>query len=515
MNPSRNLNNDQGYILFIVLVTLTIISILGLTLITTTSNSLKTSSRERENQSLYYIAESGIVMKREKIKEIVYDEYKQINSYSTCQSTTLTSTQKFECKQKTFITRLKNRLLSIQTTTAYEDFEEQLGQVPVASVDTRKISETPTELIYEIISTGSMKNSTSNSRTLSQQLTISLGGGPDAEEPVEVVESLSVMWETIPVRTNYAVYSYGQQSLGGGATIIGKICSNTNNYSISGGSSVSGGVCSKTSADYNPLPIQSKLLPAFPTNMFTSLNRLPYPANLQVAKDAYNKSLIISSGNVLADNWITNNYTMRIGNDMKFNTFTVDQNNQITLDIGNGSRNVYINDFNIKQGTLNVVGSGELNLFVKNSFYLKGILKNVGDTVKINIYYDSASVLKFTNEAQLYANLYSKTANVEFTAGSVFAGNIYSGGSSIDISGGNSSKGNFIIAPYANVKLSGGGQIRGTVISNTLTASGGTSVTYSTEFFKQPPLPSEQPPIEEEQDDADVNLVIEDRIIER
>ncbi|HWI47507.1 MAG TPA: pilus assembly PilX N-terminal domain-containing protein, partial [Rummeliibacillus sp.] len=68
-------NNENGYTLIIVIMTLVVISVLGLGLMGTTASTLKQTDSERIDQATYYIAESGIIQKRDELNQVVENAY--------------------------------------------------------------------------------------------------------------------------------------------------------------------------------------------------------------------------------------------------------------------------------------------------------------------------------------------------------------------------------------------------------------------------------------------------------
>ena len=65
----KQLRNEQGYALAIAVLVITVLSILGISLMATTGNSKKMANKEQENQAAYYIAEAGMNLKKAEIKK--------------------------------------------------------------------------------------------------------------------------------------------------------------------------------------------------------------------------------------------------------------------------------------------------------------------------------------------------------------------------------------------------------------------------------------------------------------
>lgn len=65
----KKLRNEQGYALAIAILVITVLSILGISLMATTGNSKKMAGNEQQNQAAYYIAEAGLNLKKAEIKK--------------------------------------------------------------------------------------------------------------------------------------------------------------------------------------------------------------------------------------------------------------------------------------------------------------------------------------------------------------------------------------------------------------------------------------------------------------
>ena len=56
----KYLKQEKGYSLLLVILAIAFLSVLGIMLLTLTANSLKISTSERDDQSVFYIAEGGL-----------------------------------------------------------------------------------------------------------------------------------------------------------------------------------------------------------------------------------------------------------------------------------------------------------------------------------------------------------------------------------------------------------------------------------------------------------------------
>ena len=71
----KEYNSEKGFTLVIVLMILVLLSVLGLSLLKLSSNTLKISKNERADQSVYYIAEAGVVERRTQLRKEVNNAY--------------------------------------------------------------------------------------------------------------------------------------------------------------------------------------------------------------------------------------------------------------------------------------------------------------------------------------------------------------------------------------------------------------------------------------------------------
>lgn len=69
MKSEKYAVNEKGYVFVVALLLIVLISVLGLSLMTITSNTFKTTQHERTDQSVYYIAEAGLNEKRVEISQ--------------------------------------------------------------------------------------------------------------------------------------------------------------------------------------------------------------------------------------------------------------------------------------------------------------------------------------------------------------------------------------------------------------------------------------------------------------
>ncbi|WP_332649391.1 DUF7305 domain-containing protein [Lysinibacillus sp. 54212] len=498
--------NSKGYALYLTILTIFLISILGLSLLTVTANSNKTTVNERYDQSIYYIAEAGINLEKSKISEVLNELYTSlISSFNSLtykeQKAVLDSYGSFEnyyydqiksqfCNQYNLLT--KTSKCSFNTSSGiiiYENsynFSQQFNEQPIAKTTIKGecTSGSNISCIFNLESVGNFENSGKNSRSLSQKLTVDINapipdGGPGSGNG----DGDGNTTPNTPI-SNLAAITNGDIMLVGGATINGNAGSLNGNIIIKGGANVTGTTTLPPEA--NNIKLED-YLPEFPNQKFDELKKLSYPEDKELNNE--NKKKIIENGSFKADNWMADNYTLTMNQDIRFDDFKVTSNNKITIDIGNNNVNLYVNSMDIQQGHIKIVGSGTLNIFVKDDVNIKGSFNNNGNPNQINLFYQGTKPTTFSGETQLYGSFYTNSADLKLTGGAGFYGNIYSGGKELDISGGVPTNGQYIIAPHADLKLSGGGNITGTVIANRIDGNGGTFIKYGSSVVPLPEVP--------------------------
>src|SRR5690625_4637178 len=136
-------NSQSGYTLIGVLAIFTIIAVLGLSLMMLSITSVKTSTMELDDQSVFYIAEAGLNYKLNKIEQEVNEIYEEVKS------------------EDEFYTQIKNSL--DQDMDEYDDFEQDASAEINVQLDDEK------ENKYLIESIGTLGD---QSRKVAKEITI-------------------------------------------------------------------------------------------------------------------------------------------------------------------------------------------------------------------------------------------------------------------------------------------------------------------------------------------------------
>jgi Tfp pilus assembly protein PilX len=458
---NKILKNEEGIALVTVLVVMIVISIMGLSLMGLAMTNVKMSSNDRDFQSTYYIAESGATYMMNEVNRNIMDVY---NSATTTND---------------LFTLFENRL-KIGTEITYNSFDDSFGHKPYAKIKIVNLGNVnSTVKQYKIVSVGTINN---HSRT--------------------VEKSFQITWvpkNTINLPTNTAVFVNTTVNLSRGAKITGGVGTNSsasNAISLSGGSSISGNIYVGPNAGsnviYNPdnitisnpikMPTTTTFaLPPFP--IFPSFPILPN-AKAYSGSSSYD---VILNGALRIDDWVSNNYTLNMNQDISFTDIIVESNYTLNINVGNVNRSMVVNNLNIINGKVNIIGNGKLTIYVKGNITMGSgsIINTGGDINNLNIYLKGSGVpsnpknLSLSGSQKIFGSLFAEDANLSFTNGSGFQGNILTGGKSILIDGGVYLNTQLFFAPKADLTVSSGGTVSGVIITKTLTASGNGTINFN------------------------------------
>lgn len=435
----KPLNNEQGVALVVVLIVLVVVSILGLTITTLAANNMKMSMVERTNQSTYYIAESGITYQLNEIQKKISgtNPGKDMNKYFNDLEGILKLDQ----------------WVSIPNGT----FESSFGQTPTAKIK---------------ISKASTYNSTSNSRSY---LITSMG---TIEKQTRTAEkTFTIIWNTGPSvkgMLNTAVFVNDKIDMSGkgGQTINGAVGTNAsaaNSIVLGGNANIIGNIFvgpnAKNDVVFNttsnklrtpiPVPETKFIMPEFPST---------FPVGV-------NKGIInLSSGSS----------TINMDQDFKYSSITIDRTAVLNINIGNNNRSLIVDQLNVPNGYINIIGGGNLKIYVNNLFTMgsASIINSADKTNQLEIFYKGTSTLNFGGSTKVYGSLLVEQADLNITNGAGFQGHIVSLGKNLSFTGGTMVNIRMLYAPNANVTFANGAIFSGSVVSKSVQLSGNSTINY-------------------------------------
>lgn len=457
--------NEKGYTLVIVLMVLIVMSVLGVALMSVTATTMKQSSNERTDQSVYYIAEAGLVQKREELNDRVNDAFITTkNQYAT-----LSNKDKLKFKFKDYFYQEAERNIASSTVNQFSNYEEHFGEKPKSTITLTKDEDDSNK--YNIKSLGEIGG---KKRVVTQVYIVSL-----------IVETTPTPETYTP---KYAVHVNNKISLSGSANIYGA--------DIATESSNPGSIDIPSHYDHKPkadlsTPIDIEL-PSFPEDDYKNLELLGYPKNEIVKIDNSEQANVIHDGDLLINHNLTDKYTLNMTDNMKFKNIILSSNYSLTINVGNTDKAILIDHLNIENGHINIVGSGKLSIYVKDKITTNSSssVNNNGDISQLKVYYNGNNVINMSGDQKIFGSLYAKNANIKFRGSGGFQGDIYSGGSKVELDGDSSAITRVFFTPNADVTLSGSGKITGAVIAKSFTASGGSFV----QFASSNPIPIETIP---------------------
>lgn len=366
----KQLRNEQGYALAIAVLVITVLSILGISLMATTGNSKKMANKEQENQAAYYIAEAGMNLKKAEIKKAadlfrkdtagwkdskIEEALKQppkINLSTTYNSKNSNGTD------KVFDTNNASAKVTVEYTTK-----------PGAKTTTDNQTKAVQNYIYKIKSVGMIDNQKRTiTSTMSYDLTVNSEEQKPDEKPDEEIDGYYPI-EGIPEASIHALesFSFHQDSLKG-KLLFGFDKKNTSSFfpflKEEGGGKyfytkndyVQHGGCKNkkclelgNNMQFNR-PDQVKLYP-FPTKEFELLDSL-FPSKAKEIEISDNdKPTSIPSGIYKVTN---TNFA---------------KGKKLNLDIGNNDVKIImkgVTDLSFSGNPINILGSGNITIYTDN-----------------------------------------------------------------------------------------------------------------------------------------------------
>lgn len=405
----KYVKSNDGYALVIALLVITVVTVLGLGILTTTSSSKKLSEEENKDQTAYYIAEAGLNQKKEELKEIpnLYNEYIKNKDIKKMKEADII---------KAFLKEIKNKPILNKETIYREDiFKRKNAEAKVIVTIPSE-----TELKFTITSTGIIK---SNDSTNEKKRTV---------QSVDSYDLIIIKNDNATKPSKYVLHSLGNLTIKNG-TIVGNLGfskdlppdlnrnypfgSSSNNVSYQAGNpKITYKPCKKnntcndiyTAIKNNVVTFGDKTLPisSFPENKFINLNQAIQPPKIGFINGIPDTSVIPSGNYILKSSELKN---LNIGSN-KVNLFLTDIN-EVLLErdlkfMGNGTLNIY--GQNIKQTKSLDANEITLNIYSKDNFIFSKSasilnIKNLNIFSNNITFEDSSNVMKIQNEFNLYA----------------------------------------------------------------------------------------------------------------
>lgn len=399
------MKNERGYALLITVFTIVIIAVIGVSLITITANSNRTTVSERQSQSLYYIAEAGINNEKAEVIKIISDFTNKAILYM---NTLPTSEQKAEKFEEKILSELKAEFCNHGTDTVCDKrnilndyFNLQNNKQPLAHVKNSmqcKSENGKTTCEFSLTSKGYIKNEESRNRQLTQQLKISLdelaqanistenGESPTQDlgnYPAELLNALSgfaaLVSNTIQIDKSGILEGFMGSQLGKN----GFINIPQNDKRIKDVSALNG-VDLNILLPPTPAFVISSSVPTYNLNNLGSPRSMPVQCIIDADKPTKRKEYVFQCDAGIKKYDLLD---LSQGNYYKLGDLIVDRND---LEIRTGNQDVYlvVDKFLMNAQNLKVTGNGKLHLIVKEEIQLDDKVNEDGSINKLAIYYE-------------------------------------------------------------------------------------------------------------------------------
>lgn len=472
---NKHNQHESGFAMIGVLIIFTIITVLGLSIVTLSFASVKTSTSERDYQSAYYIAEAGLTYTEVEIEREIQEKYGHDDVR----------------EEEQFVDQLKTLATENPIYIEFHDDEiilvneiseaERFAEINITFEEEIKRFEGIEEPVYKFIIESSGKIG-EEERTVNNSMLVKWEEKyTESENEPYILPPLTVFTiEKITLSNGLIIGSIGTQStdkhvvtvgdgdenkVGNGSIYVPVIDSSNDNRTCKTqpeNEYKSYSVTRPQWSDIAPCPTEVDEMWEIPD--------LPeFPDFSEV--DTANYSNISLGGDEKVEVDLTKN-------NIDIEKITLESETNLTFDIGNANRIIVIDHLNINNGHIMIKGSGKLTFYIKNEITMGSgsTINKSGEISNLDIFYKGMEPITLGGDQKIYGSLYAENSNVKLTGSGGIFGNIFSGGEEIVITGGADIKAQLILAPKAMVKTNGGGSIYGTIMSHSFTHNSGEKV---------------------------------------
>lgn len=432
---------EDGSGLILALMTLMVLSVLGLALAATTLGGYRSGSINRDMTSAYYVAEAGANQIYQQITPFINGAYE---SNATAGD---------------FFNAIENSEFMKEKSIIH--FDNQFGDIPKAEVQMTINGGEGNTKSYSLVSKGSVNDRV---RLVEKHFDVSwIDKGEDSNVPDLPQDAAAIIRNRL--------------ELTGGGRISGNIYFD----SLSQRSVIvnNGGSISKGTLFYNPN------INFIPRNLFSdrqlSNQQSSYSidweglVSLALAFPEAGKYEKHNPSSITVNN--QNSKTLALRSNSSFDKIEVVSQSSLTIDIGNEDVEIVVNSFDFRTGTLNIVGTGTLTVHVINNLVIdnQSNINRNGEIESLNLLYEGRNKPVMANQAFFNASLFIKQADIDITGGSRIMGALLTGSSKVTYHNG-SIVSNLLIAPLAELEVAA--NIEGTFIVNRAKVHNGGNITY-------------------------------------
>src|SRR5690625_555608 len=425
------LKDESGVSLIVAIMTLFVLSIIGVTLATVTFANVKLSTTDREHQSTYYIAEAGVNQAYAEIRDEVLKIYDEASSdvefYSNIESTLLGD---------------------VMFKAPFKKFKRSFGERPEANITVSKIEDGNLGE-YLITSEGIIGK---RKRTVTKNFSVNWvpKGGPtpmpELPEGVGAIVKNNVNVHQInSVNGDIYLDSDLEDSFSIGQTDTGI---NGDLYlTLPNEEEERQGEIDKI-LNYESGTEPSVKNMGFTFNWdklyqyFDNFPEVPsYLLHEDVtinSEDGNHQHDVIKDGHIHMDHWLLSDgfHTLNLNDNYYFKKATFNNRATLKIDLGDDDRELVFDKLYLTNGNIEIIGTGRLTIYVKEELiFSSGANVNVdGDINQLTLQYDGDDTVNFSN-VNMNANILVKDADVTLNSADVRIGMFMSGGGSVKMNG--------------------------------------------------------------------------------
>ncbi|MFS0775785.1 PilX N-terminal domain-containing pilus assembly protein [Neobacillus sp. 3P2-tot-E-2] len=416
LNKIKIENNEHGMALVTVMMVLVVVSVMGVSLMGLAASNTKMTTGERDTQSSYYIAESGINARLNELSSLIRTEYNNAVSGPN------------------FFSRVEN--LFVEKNYGVETFEKSLGHQPSATVKIQALNTTNSfSKDYKITSSGVI-----NGKSSSVSAIFNLTWKPKSNivlPPDSVLfTDNELIFQNTPVTLNGEVVSNGLIKITGSKTIIGEDQINEN---------------ARIPMDIPEFPaFEAPSSPVFTGNTLTldrdkSFNKISVPANTTLTINTENKNRIIV-----------------------LDMLEVGTNGKIVIS-GTGKLSLYVKRLNTQTGSVINYDQNIINIFSDpDKKYLPENMDKIQQHInKLYLFLDGPGLT--LNSGWIFGSIFAKQADITINNDNGIQGHVITLGSLVVLNQ-PSTMPKLVFAPYAAIDARQ--TFAGTIIGSEFKSSG-------------------------------------------
>lgn len=435
----KSQNNEQGMALVVVLLVIVVIGVMGTSLMSLAASNMKMSSGERNSQSAYYIAESGVTYKMNQINTKVLSIYSTYNTPGE------------------FFSKFETEMAVGGASQAYNNFDNSFGQNPIANIKVESINtSSATSKDYKITSVGTIDN---RSRTVEKTFNLTW-------KPKSIVD----------FPTDHAVFVKSTMNMSGSTFIKG---------SIGTASSQSGAINLYDSATISDVVGTYSISPNDVIKINSDKVKIGSKETISTTTNFLMPTWDFPDDTISSTNYTaTNNKTLSMITNLSYNSFKLTDQAKVTINLNGANRYLVVNDFEVADNASIDIEGGKLTIYVMRNFkYSSNNDINKNSNVENLEFFVKASepaqTITATGSGKIHGSLFAENANISITGNTGFQGHIITGGMKVDLSGNNQSTTRLFYAPNATVTMSTNAHIKGTLVANNFISSDNAMVTFA------------------------------------